>query len=127
MNWSIKWTENLDTKVYEPYPLQFANVERIECNDAIYMFDETGCGKTISSGLMVLHYLYNHPQESALVVTENTLTKKAPRSETTDNYGKLLAEHGQFLADWYYKLPFDDDLTERTDISTGVPPGFQDA
>lgn len=52
MNWSLKWTENLDTEVYEPYPLQFANVERIECNDAVYMFDETGCGKTISSGLM---------------------------------------------------------------------------
>ncbi len=112
MDWSIEWTENLDTEVYEPYPLQFANVERIECNDAVYMFDETGSGKTISSGLMVLHYLYNHPQEKALVITENALVKEDKKHSDL----KTKDAYGQFLSDWYYKLPFDGDLKNRIEI-----------
>lgn len=93
--WNYKWTNALDLGKVELFPVQFSNCERIEHNDAVYIFDEVGCGKTISSGLMVLHYLYNNPGKKVLVITANALVKSnTPRSP------------GQFLDDWFKKLPF---------------------
>ena len=98
----LKWTKNLDISVYEPYPLQFANVERIEKNNAVYIFDETGCGKTISAGLMALHYLYNNKGRKALIIT-------VPQ----------LVSSNQFIEEWYggegkpAKLPFEKCGIER--------------
>lgn len=87
--WSTAWHFAIDPDNFKIFPLQFANCQRIEYHDAVYLFDEVGCGKTISAGLMALHYLYNHPNKKVLVITTNTLV-----------------ENGQFLRDWKEKLPF---------------------
>lgn len=74
------------------YPLQLANMERLEKNDAVFIFDEVGCGKTISSGLMALSYLEANPDKNVLVITINSLVKT-----------------GQFLNDWFQRLPFSEE------------------
>ena len=81
--------QSIDLNKITPYPLQFANCERIERNDAVYIFDEVGCGKTISAGLMALHYLNQHKDKSVLVITVNALVVT-----------------NQFADDWLEKLPF---------------------
>ncbi len=94
MSWGKKWTCYINNNT-DLYPLQFANCERLEANDAVYIFDEVGSGKTISSGLMAAHYLYNHSGR-VLVITANALAKKVD------------LENGQFLNDWLGKLPLKD-------------------
>ena len=99
MAWSTEWTKSLVlSDEFDVFPLQFSNINRIESNDAVYIFDEVGCGKTISAGLMALHYLENAPSDASKnvqIVTINALVKPA-----YDN------GRGQFLNDWYEKLPF---------------------
>ncbi|TSI05287.1 helicase-related protein [Lysinibacillus sp. BW-2-10] len=89
-----KWLEIVDPKKVDLYPIQFANCDRLEANDAVFIFDEVGSGKTISSGLMALDYLEKNPEKKVLVITTNALTKG-------DN-------GGQFLNDWFSKLPFKE-------------------
>ena len=99
MSWSTEWVKSLVlTDEFDVFPLQFSNINRIESNDAVYIFDEVGCGKTISAGLMALHYLENAPNDelrNVQIITINALKKTA-----YDN------GYGQFLNDWYDKLPF---------------------
>ena len=99
------WTTALKDNCM-PYPIQFANIERLRKNDAVYIFDETGSGKTISSGLMTIDYLYNHPKKRVLILTAPQLVDKSD-GETK----------GQFLDDWFDKLPFEElSLEERIEI-----------
>jgi superfamily II DNA or RNA helicase len=90
-----EWIKYIDTSLIDIFPIQFANCDRLQKNDALYIFDEVGSGKTISSGLMALDYLSNYPDKNVLVVTTNALCKKS-----------IFSEYGQFLKDWYDKLPF---------------------
>ena len=110
MSWSTEWVKNLVlTDEFDVFPLQFSNINRIESNDAVYIFDEVGCGKTISAGLMALHYLENAPSDelkNVQIITINALVKPAY------NNGR-----GQFLNDWYEKLPFSSlNYTGRVNI-----------
>ena len=101
-----EWVKYIDISLLEIYPIQFVNCDRLQKNDAIYILDEVGSGKTISSGLMALDYLYNNPEQRVLIITTNALAKKSNDEEC-----------GQFLRDWYTKLPFKQlGLTERIDI-----------
>lgn len=81
------------------YPLQLANVERVEKNDAVFVFDEVGCGKTISSGLMALSYLERHQEKKVLVITINSLVRT-----------------GQFRNDWFHRLPFTEEQKSRITV-----------
>lgn len=81
------------------YPLQLANVERVEKNDAVFVFDEVGCGKTISSGLMALSYLERHKEKKVLVITINSLVRT-----------------GQFRNDWFHRLPFTEEQKSRITV-----------
>lgn len=91
----------------EPYPLQFANCVRIERNDALYIFDEVGAGKTVSAGLMAIHYLCNHPGQDVLVITTPALA-----AEGKD--GKSGYRYPLFLHDWYEMLGLEKlGLTKR--------------
>lgn len=94
-NMQRNWINAINTERVEIYPIQFANCDRLVKNDAVYIFDEVGSGKTISSGLMALDYLVNHPDKNVLVITTNSLVKA--------NVGGK----GQFLTDWCEKLPFE--------------------
>lgn len=89
---SREWVNYVDPDKIDIYPIQFANCERLQANDAVYIFDEVGSGKTISSGLMALDYLYNNKSSKVkvLIITTNALVRT-----------------GQFLSDWYDKLPFE--------------------
>lgn len=89
---SYAWVDSVNPENITLYPIQFANCERLRSNPAVFIFDEVGSGKTISSGLMALDYLYNQKDKSkkVLVITTNALVK-----------------HGQFLDDWKAKLPFE--------------------
>lgn len=90
-----EWIKHVDPEKVTLYPLQFANCERLRKNDVVYIFDEVGCGKTISSGIMALDYLEYNPDKTVLVVTVNALVK------SKKNKG-----YGAFLDKWYEKLPF---------------------
>ena len=95
--WSKEWMKYINIgeggNQLIPFPIQMANCDRLENTDAVYIFDEVGSGKTISSGLMALHYLYNRYHKNGyhgvLVITTNSV-KKA----------------GQFEKDWFSMLPF---------------------
>lgn len=103
------WINKINPDEINLYPIQFANCDRMWWNDCVYIFDEVGSGKTISSGLMALDYLYNNRDNNkrVLIVTINALSKK-PKS----------SENGQFLKDWFGKLPFDKfKFEERVDIT----------
>lgn len=99
--WSLGWLDAINPQQFSLYPIQLANCRRIEENDAVYIFDEVGSGKTLSSGMMALHYLFNHPDSSkaskkrVLVITTPTLCRTGKNQQ-----------YGQFLQDWFEKLPF---------------------
>lgn len=95
-HWDTKWVNEINCQDLELYPIQFANTKRLEKNDVVYIFDETGAGKTISAGLMALHYMSNHPGKSVLVITIPVLTRSR-----------------KFENDWYGKLPFTDEEKSR--------------
>lgn len=80
-----------------PYALQFANCERIAKNDAVFLFDEVGSGKTISTGLMAMECLeksdLNGSRGDVLVITVPQLARPL------DGYPK-----GQFYGDWENRL-----------------------
>lgn len=99
--WSTQWLDQLKQWIEKKreedpnndpplalYPLQLINCIRLEKNDAVYIFDEVGCGKTISAGLMALHYLCSH-EKDVLIITENSVK-------------------AQFWNDWMERLPFFD-------------------
>lgn len=94
-----KWINQLDPNEVILYPLQFANTERLNNhgNDAVYLFDEVGSGKTISSGIMALDFLESNPGEDVLVITTNALARSSD-----------VKPRGQFLNDWFDKLPFQE-------------------
>lgn len=95
--WDHNWKYALALmKGLDRNELQLANCNRIDDNDAVYIFDEVGSGKTITAGLIALHYLWNYRADSTknvLVITTKALTQGE--------------NGGQFLNDWYSKLPFD--------------------
>lgn len=91
--WNYDWITQIKSEM-TLYPIQFANVRRIEENDAIFIFDEVGSGKTICSGLMAFHYLNNNSNENVRVITINSLA----------------GNDGQFLSDWKEKFPTKDLL-----------------
>lgn len=89
-NWSYDWLCQIGNEL-RLYPIQFANLKRLEKNDAVFIFDEVGSGKTICSGLMAMHYLFNHMQKKVRVITINALA----------------GQQGQFFQDWKYRLPMN--------------------
>ena len=99
--WSKEWMQYIDGSKLTPYPIQLDNCDRLENNDAVYIFDEVGSGKTISSGLMALHYLYNHREEAEKQRQEWEQTVLVI---TTDPVKKSK----QFEYDWVGKLPFGE-------------------
>ena len=108
--WNREWIKSIDLDKLNLYPIQFSNCDRLRANDAVYIFDEVGSGKTISSGLMALDYLRNHENEKVLIITINSLVKKLINSE-----------YGQFLNDWKEKLPFtEDELKNRIKIVNNI-------
>lgn len=112
-----------DDNSITPYVLQFANCDRIEKNDAVYIFDEVGSGKTIMAGLMALHYLYNSPGQKVLVITTPALSHSGPcnTQKAADETDKIPCA---FLRDWYEKLPIRDlSMEDRvTVISNNYSP-----
>lgn len=105
-NLDRSWINYIDLDIVDIYPIQFANCDRLLKNDSVYIFDEVGSGKTISSGLMALDFLMNNTDSNVLIVTTNALAKKG-----------IGNEYGQFLKDWFDKLPFSAlNLCNRIDI-----------
>ena len=99
------WIKYIDLNCLELYPIQFANCDRLAKNDVVYIFDEVGSGKTISSGIMAMDYLYNHDKD-VLVITTNALVKE-----------NAYTGYGQFINDWFNKLPFQAlNLEKRVQV-----------
>lgn len=93
--WSKEWLRYVDFRKSDPpkltpFPLQLANCDRLEKNNAVYIFDEVGIGKTISAGLMVLHYLYNNSGAKVLVITTSQLADHGDKP-------------GPFKQEWLYE------------------------
>lgn len=102
---SRDWINAINAEKLDLYPLQFANCDRLEKNDVVYIFDEVGTGKTISSGLMAMNYLMNSKDKKVLIITTNALSKS----------------DGQFLSDWFGKLPFSElGLKSRIEIVNNI-------
>lgn len=98
IQWGLEWTEQINTSELKIFPIQFANVLRLEHNKVVYIFDEVGTGKTISSGLMAWHYLASHPDRRVLVITTPAMAGR----------------NGQFVGDWRKRLGFHkEELLSR--------------
>ncbi|MFF5995180.1 helicase-related protein [Lysinibacillus sp. KU-BSD001] len=91
-----QWLKLLNPNDIDLYPIQFAHSDRLNKygNDVVYIFDEVGSGKTISSGIMALDYLERN-NKNVMVITTNSLARKNEANS-----------YGQFLKDWFQKLPF---------------------
>lgn len=83
--------ENQETGM-RPFAIQFANCERIAANDAVFLFDEVGSGKTVSTGLMAMECLERSGGD-VLVITVPQLARPL------EGHPK-----GQFYGDWEDKL-----------------------
>ena len=73
LNWIIDIPINEDLLLY---PLQFANAIRIASNNAVFIFDEVGCGKTLCSAIMAKTYLTQNKDKKSddiLVITTNAV------------------------------------------------------
>lgn len=99
MNENFDFLRRVNPALLTLYPLQLANVERLEKNDTVFIFDEVGCGKTISSGLMALSFLEKYKDKKVLVITINSLVKT-----------------GQFRNDWFNRLPFTEEQKNRITV-----------
>jgi len=97
-HYSSEWLNKLNANEIDLNPIQFTNCIRLKHNDAVYIFDEVGAGKTISSGIMALDYLSataDKADKNVLVITTNSLARYCPEYQG-----------GQFKKDWMDKLPF---------------------
>lgn len=97
----LRWLEDIPdtTEGFIPYPLQLANAIRIMENDAVFIFDEVGCGKTISAGIMAETYLNNledGQSDRILVITTNSVK-----------------ESKQFEEDW---KKLDNDILNKVTV-----------
>ena len=113
--WDYEWSKYLKlTENFDIFPLQFANAMRIEKNDAVYILDEVGCGKTISAGFIALNYLFNcdkqEEEKNQINCDEQKKEKKKKIVQivTINSLVKKTNRAGQFLNDWYEKLPFKE-------------------
>lgn len=101
----LKWLEDIPQascaeEEFIPYTLQIANAIRILKNDAVFIFDEVGCGKTISAGIMAKSYLYHNRKhrsiKDGLDQNKNHRSIKDVLVITTDT----VKHNGQFGDDW---------------------------
>lgn len=70
----LSWLSDIPLgSTFIPYPIQLANAIRIMKNDAVYLFDEVGSGKTYCAGIMARTYLQQYPEKKVLVITTNTV------------------------------------------------------
>ena len=119
LNWSFDWTDILNQSYdFSFFELQFANCKRLEYNDDIYIFDEVGTGKTISSGLMALHYIYNKytwekEYEEVLghkrLVNDKQRVIKGEEVDTDVLVITVNAVTDQFKKDWSKTLNFNEE------------------
>ena len=84
--WTQEWIKRVDMDALKLYALQFAQCKRMEQNDVVYIFDEVGSGKTISSALMAMSYMENQSKRVLIVTTASNVSTN------------------QFLNDWKEKL-----------------------
>lgn len=88
IQWDRSWLKELaKNPKLKLFPIQIANIYRIENNDAVYIFDEVGSGKSISSGLIARHFIQNIECNDdnyidCLVITVNA--NILPANETSD-------------------------------------------
>lgn len=99
--WSKEWLKYVDYDQVTPFPLQLANCDRLEENNAVYIFDEVGSGKTISAGFMALHYLYHNYYEKQASKTKILVITTTQLADKDDG-------PGPFKQLWLNKLPFQD-------------------
>jgi len=101
-----EWMKHLNSEEISLFSLQFANCDRIEKNDAVYMFDEVGSGKTISAGLMAMQCLAQSDAEgrgkNVLIITTPTLSIPAKERRKT--------QKGMFREDWDGKRKIDGEV-----------------
>ncbi|WP_160037168.1 helicase-related protein [Paenibacillus sp. An7] len=109
------WIKKINPNVVDLYPLQFSNTERLNSfnHDVVYIFDEVGSGKTISSGIMALDFLERNPNENVLVITTNALARTS-----------TLKPKGQFIGEWFDKLPFEE-YKHRVEVVNNHPSKFK--
>ncbi len=99
--WSKNWLNTLNPD-FKIIPLQIANCDRLENNDSVFIFDEVGSGKTLSSGLMAMHYHKKYPNEKVLVITIPALAK---------------TDRSLFLNKWKWLFPSEQDFSWVTVIN----------
>ena len=118
-NYSFEWTEILNKSIeFSFFELQFANCKRLEKNNDIYIFDEVGTGKTISAGLMAIHYIYNKykwkKKEQFGHKIDSDDEQPIIRGKKVDTDVLIITANAvkeQFLNDWKEKLNFKYDET----------------
>lgn len=64
------WLEFVNPELIDLFPLQFVNCDRIQQHDVLYIFDEVGSGKTITSGLIALDYIEQNHKDVLIITTK---------------------------------------------------------
>jgi len=95
----FNYISSLDNSKIKLYTLQLANMKRIEANDAVYIFDEVGAGKTISAGLSTIQLLFHQQDKRAfrniLVITAPSVTEQF-QSKWENILGLKVGESGYY-------------------------------
>ncbi len=86
-----------ERETFKYFPLQIANGIRIMKNDAVFIFDEVGCGKTISAGIMAATFFHNRHKDDKtnkiLVITTNTVKENGQFKDDWDKVDPRIMEH----------------------------------
>ncbi len=70
---------SLDKEKTNMFTLQLANMKRVKKNKAVYIFDEVGAGKTISSGFSIIQLLFQEIKQEikhVLIVTAPSVVEE---------------------------------------------------
>lgn len=95
---NYNWVQDLSSEL-KILPLQLINCERLRRNDVVCIFDEVGCGKTVSAGLMIMDTLSNLDDPNILVITTNSMVKSSQfRDELGTLFPTMFGKKGEGIA-----------------------------
>lgn len=101
--------ELLNTNNLKLYYTQMLNAVRLDKHNAVYVFDEVGCGKTVSAIMAIAKTIWDKETHIKSAENQNTDT------ENTDTHFRILvitpkSVCSQFKAEILDKLKFDEDI-----------------
>lgn len=119
------WLKYIDSNKLQLYALQFANCIRIMKNDAVYIFDEVGTGKTIIAGLMAMMCLSTMDGKILIVSTPAQAgTSKEPFAPFLDDWkDKDTGKFGNVIEQYHWADRIEIINNDESNIAKKVESG----